>query len=323
MTADAPLAVLYEHPRWFRRLFRELERRNLPHARLKPEETTYAVGREGAPHRVVFNRMSPSAYRRGRASDIHYAHRYLAHLEAAGVRVVNGPRAFRLETSKALQLELLHHLGLPYPRTAVARDPARIPAAAHGLRFPVVVKPDVGGSGAGIERFDGPDALAAAAREGRLEAPLDGTLLVQEYVPPAGDAITRVEVLDGEVLYAIRVHLSGEGFDLCPADICRTTDGRALDVDAADGDDAPEKAGLRVEAVDLPERAGRQAVRLVEAAGMDVAGVEYVEDARDGARYYYDLNANSNFVADPETVLGFDPTARLVDFLEALLAADG
>ncbi len=39
-------------------------------------------------------------------------------------------------------------------------------------------------------------------------------------------------------------------------------------------------------------------------------------DSRDGQRYYYDINALSNFIADAPRVVGFDPFARLVDYLE-------
>jgi hypothetical protein len=56
--------------------------------------------------------------------------------------------------------------------------------------------------------------------------------------------------------------------------------------------------------------------RIVAAGGIDVGGVEYLNDARDGQRYYYDINALSNFVADAPRVVGFDPFARLVDYLE-------
>ena len=41
-------------------------------------------------------------------------------------------------------------------------------------------------------------------------------------------------------------------------------------------------------------------------------------DARDGEAaipLYYDINALSNFVADGERVVGFDPFVRLVDWL--------
>jgi hypothetical protein len=39
-------------------------------------------------------------------------------------------------------------------------------------------------------------------------------------------------------------------------------------------------------------------------------------DDRDGRIVYYDINALSNFVANAPQVLGFDPHARLVDYLE-------
>ena len=52
------------------------------------------------------------------------------------------------------------------------------------------------------------------------------------------------------------------------------------------------------------------------AAGIELGGVEYIIDDRDGQRLYYDINALSNFVADGQTVVGFDPFARLVDWLE-------
>ena len=52
------------------------------------------------------------------------------------------------------------------------------------------------------------------------------------------------------------------------------------------------------------------------AARMDIGGVEYIVDERDGRLMYYDINALSNFVADAPRILGFDPHARLVDYLE-------
>ena len=114
-------------------------------------------------HAVVLNRMSPSAYIRGRGHLTFYTLQYLAHLERLGVRVVNGYEAWRTEISKAYQLTLLEQLGLPYPKARVIHHPSQAPAAAEGLRFPVVVKPNIGGSGAGIVRFDTADALARAA----------------------------------------------------------------------------------------------------------------------------------------------------------------
>ncbi len=52
-------------------------------------------------------------------------------------------------------------------------------------------------------------------------------------------------------------------------------------------------------------------------SGIDIGGIEYITDSRDGQRYYYDVNALSNFVADGPNVLGFDPFAKLADWLES------
>jgi hypothetical protein len=59
-----------------------------------------------------------------------------------------------------------------------------------------------------------------------------------------------------------------------------------------------------------------QVERIMAAAGVEIGGVEYLTDARDGRLYFYDVNALSNFVADGPRVVGFDPFERLVDWLE-------
>ncbi len=56
--------------------------------------------------------------------------------------------------------------------------------------------------------------------------------------------------------------------------------------------------------------------RIMNAAGIEVGGVEYIVDDRDGKLLYYDINALSNFVADGPRVVGFDPFAKLADYLE-------
>jgi hypothetical protein len=56
-------------------------------------------------------------------------------------------------------------------------------------------------------------------------------------------------------------------------------------------------------------------------ASVEVGGAEYVVDDRSGRLLYYDVNALSNFVADPERVIGFNPYARLADYLMSEAAA--
>jgi hypothetical protein len=309
-----PIAVYYEHPDWFRPLFAELERRDLPHVRIDAHRHSYdpTVSAESG-YGLLFNRMSPSAYLRSVGHSLFFTLGYLAELERRGVRVINGRQSYTYETSKALQLQLLDKLGLDAPRTRVINHYSVAPAAAQGLRFPVVVKANVGGSGAGIARYDTPEALAEAALLAEIDMGPDGSALVQEYIPARDKRITRVETLGGRYLYAINVYTDGDSFNLCPADICRTADGAELTRSACPVD-AP-KSGLTVEATTPSPEVIAAVERIAAAACLDVGGIELMVDDRDGRLLYYDINALSNFVADARNVIGFDPHERLVDFL--------
>ena len=312
-TAERPIALFHEHPDWFRPLFAELERRGTPFVRIPAAAHGYDPDEE-PPYSLVFNRMSPSAYLRGAGNAIFYTQSWLDWLERSGVRVVNGRAAYGVETSKAVQINLLRRLGLPHPRTRVINHPSQAPAAAKGLRFPVAVKPNIGGSGAGVRRFDTPQALEAAAREG-FDLGIDSVALVQEFVPAEEGRITRVEVLGGRFLYGIRIYTPGDTFDLCPADVCQRVDGAELERLACPVD-AP-KNRLRVEGYTPPAEIIGQVERIMAEAGIEVGGIEYFVDSRDGKHYFYDVNALSNFVADAPRVVGFDPFERLADYLIA------
>src|SRR5512145_2965920 len=143
-----PIGIYYEHPDWFRPLFGELDCRGIEYVSLPVGAHSFDPGIEEYPFSLVFNRMSPSAYLRGHGDAIFYTLQYLADLSRLGVRVINGARAWRTEISKAYQLSLLHKLGLPYPRARVIHRADAAVAAAAGLRFPIVFKPNIGGSGA-------------------------------------------------------------------------------------------------------------------------------------------------------------------------------
>jgi len=300
-----PIGIVYEHPVWFEPLFAELDRRGVPYEKLHAGELSFDPGERDVPHSLVVNRMSPSAWARGNATAIYQTLAYLAHLEEVGANVVNGHAAFAIEISKARQLALFARLGVRFPAARAIADPAHAPAAAESLRFPVLVKPNVGGSGAGIVSFATPNELADAAAGGGLDLGLDGTGLVQEHLPAQEDSIVRVEILGGELLYAIKIRLLPGSFNLCPADYC----------DLPGIADGVSGRGLPIERYDPPREVVEDAKRIVAAAGMDLGGVEYLVDARDGTPTFYDVNALSNFVANAPDVIGFDPFVNLVDYL--------
>src|SRR5262249_5830962 len=149
-------------------------------------------------------------------------------------------------------------------------------AAAEGLRFPIVVKANVGGSGAGIVRFQRPADLAAAADAGQLSLGIDHTALVQEYIPARRGHITRVETLGGKYLYGIKGFIRGDPFTLCPGSICQRSDGVER-VRTSCPADAP-KSGLSVEGYTPPSDIVNAVERIATTAGIDVGGIEYIVD---------------------------------------------
>ncbi len=310
-----PIAVYHEHPDWFKPLFSELERRALPYVRVDASAHAFDPSERVAPYSLVVNRASPSAYLRGHRQSTFHTFHWLRHLDRLGVPVVNGSNVYSLELSKASQLDLLQELGLPYPRSRAINHPSLAVSAARDLRYPVLVKANIGGSGAGIVRYDSEDALAGAVARGDVDLGIDGVALVQESAPLRGGHIVRVETLGGNYLYGIKVYPAVGSFDLCPADACQTTSGVEL-VRGACAIDAP-KSGLRVEHFTPPAEIIAQVEAISRHAQLDIGGIEYLVDDRDGKHYFYDINALSNFVADAVSVVGFDPWSAFVDYIEA------
>jgi len=296
------LAVFYEHPQWFVPLFAALDRRGIDYVKIGIEGHVFDPAASPPPARVVFSRLAMSSFLRSPDHAIFYSSALYAHWAGQGARIVNGADVLAVDANKARQLALIAGLGLAAPATRVVHRAVDIPDAARGLRFPIVVKANIGGAGAGIMRYENADDLAVAVADKFLPTSIDGVLLVQEYVPARDGRVTRIETLAGKYLYAIDIDGGGQ-FDLCPADAC-VADGKPIVMVKAD----PAPA-----LIDAAER-------IACAAGLDVGGVEVMIDDRDGVPRFYDINALSNFVARPLDVLGWDPHEKLIDYLEGEIA---
>ena len=293
------LAILYEHPQWFAPLFAALDRRGIEYAAFGPEGN-WSPGYGAIPAPVVFNRIAMSSFLREEEHPIFHTMALLDHWRRSGARVINGADVMAIDASKARQLALIASLGLAIPETRVVHRVADVEVAAATLIFPLVVKANIGGSGAGIAKFDNMAELCWAADKGELPKSIDGVLLVQDYVPARGGTITRIETLDRKYLYAIEI-AGGGAFDLCPADAC-----------VAD-------SGITMVSVEPDQMLIDAAERIAAEMHLDVGGIEVMIDDRDGAPRFYDINALSNFVAKPMEILGWDPHDRLIDYLETVM----
>ncbi len=295
------LAVLYEHPQWFQPLFEALERRGLRYEAIQLSGHSFDPAEREAPAPLILSRVAQSSFLREPEHPIFYAAALLDHWKRCGALVLNGADVLAIDSSKARQLSLITSLGYAIPKTRVVHRARDLAVAAEGCDYPLIVKANIGGSGAGIVRYSSREELLQSIADGTLPQSIDGVLLVQDYVPARGGVITRIETLAGRFLYAIEIESSGETFDLCPADACIVQPGRAA---------------VKMTAVTPPEEIIHAAEQIAHAVGLAVGGIEVIIDDRDGSPRFYDINALSNFVADPLNVLGWDPHERLVDFLQ-------
>ena len=305
--------VLFENEDWMPPLRKALQERNLTW-----EEhlvTEGFVDLSVAPAEGVYiNRMSPSAHTRDHQGGVRFLQQYLAHLEAHGRRVINGSQAFALEVSKVAQDLALRAAGIETPRTiAVVGGPEALKQASRKMPLPFITKDNQGGKGLGVRLFRDLDAFDTYVSGPEFVEGPDGVTLLQQYVQPGEPFITRVEIVDGEFQYAIRSSTE-DGFELCPADAC------ALDDEFCPVGDTG-KFALR-EDFTANDPLVVSYIRMMKDNGLDLAGIEFVEDA-EGRRYTYDVNGTTNYNGDVEAAHGVSGMRALADLVARELGQVG
>ena len=298
------IVILHENDEWLPPF-----RQALANAGLSVEEWHLADGSVDLtarpPDAIYYNRMSASAHTRGHANAPALAQATLNWLEQHGRTVLNGSRALYFETSKVAQYTALEAAGIATPATiATAGAAPLLEAAARFDRWPVIVKPNRGGKGLGVQRFESQAALEAfAANAEALADSIDGIWLLQELFETADGTITRVEFIDGQFHYAVQV-ATGGSFELCPAEAC-------------DIGDRPRFAVTE----DVPRELIESYEHFLAANHIAIAGIEFARTA-DGRVLTYDINTNTNYNPAAEEAAGVVPgPVRLAEALRARIAA--
>ena len=302
--------VLHENDEWVEPLRTAFATRGLPFEEWFLNEGTLDFSAP-PPEGVFYNRMSASSHTRGHVYAPEYTKMVLAWLKSHGRRIVNGPEALRLEVSKVEQYLALEASGIVTPKTVAAIGADYTVAAATSFDGPFITKHNRAGKGLGVRLFQDSVSLRDYVDGDEFEESRDGVTLIQSYVEAPEPFITRVEFVGGKFLYAVRVDTS-QGFELCPADVCRiddafcpvgTTEERPM-FDIIKDFDSPLMP--RYEA-------------FLAAHDIEVAAFEFIIDT-DGNPYTYDLNTNTNYNSEAEAVAGMSAMGTLADFLGEELA---
>jgi ribosomal protein S6--L-glutamate ligase len=205
----------------------------------------------------------------------------LARLEAAGVAVLNPPKAIEAAVDKFLTTARLQAAGLTVPPTIVCQTAAQAQTAFEELGGDVVVKPIFGGEGRGIARVTDP---AVARRVFHALEPLGAVLYLQRFIPHEGFDY-RLLVIGDEVLAVRRVN----------PDDWRTNVSR----------------GARAEPLTLSTELRALALRAAAAVDAPLAGVDLLP-GRDGTLYAIEVNAVPGWRALAEAT-GVDVAAWVLE----------
>lgn len=312
--------ILHENPAWLPPLAEALDARKLPWTEWFLHAGTFDLAAP-PPEGVFYNRMSASSHTRDHRFSAELTAGVLAWLTRWGRTVVNGPAALDLEISKVRQYAALEAAGLRTPRTVMVagRDGILAAARTHFGEAPVVLKPNRGGKGLGVQLFRTAEGLRDYVEGERFEEPIDGIHLLQAYVEAPRPVITRAEFTGQRFTYAVEVDTS-EGFELCPADVC------AIGEAACPVGEVPGKPAHKFTVIDGIDDELRQKLEaFLQRAGIDVAGIEFIVD-RHGEPLVYDVNTNTNYNPDAELRAGIAGTSRsgmgaLAAYLGDLLAS--
>jgi len=314
------IAFLYEHPTWSNALLEAFEARAIALTKINVAELSFTT--EIVPDEqfdLAINRVNimPSAERK--AEVVFQTLHYLNWLELCGTRVVNGARAHFIGASKAMQNGIFSSLGLPCPKAIAIYRGEDALATARQIGYPVIIKPNLGGSGSGVAKYDDEAELTVAINNKLVDLGIDGTGIVQEYIESDG-FVYRVEILGEQLFYSIRQPVQEGSFNYCAADGCAADSEPVEQPEAFDFCVLGEES--RIEVYEPEQAVIDNAIRIIKSCSADVGGVEFLVDQKTGQPCYYDFNPYSNFVSNGEALLGFSPEQSYISFISELLSPE-
>ncbi|MBG22843.1 MAG: alpha-L-glutamate ligase [Idiomarinaceae bacterium] len=279
------IVVIHENDEWLVPLRAEFAERGVTATEWFLDEGEVRFS-ESPADAVYYNRMSASSHTRGHRFAPELTKAVLTWLESAERTVINNTSVLALEVCKLSQYAALERAGLKVPRTHAVVGKKHLLAAAQSFQqWPLILKPNRGGKGLGVQRFDDLASLESYLNSPSLEEPLDGTWLLQEYIQPREPFITRAEFIGQKFLYTVQVNTE-DGFELCPADSC------SIEAQFCPTDQSSEKFTITKRFDEHPIL--NQLEAFLRDNAIDVAGIEFIENAG-GELFVYDVNTNTNY----------------------------
>lgn len=310
--SDPKIYVLHENESWVEPLFDSFKKQGIPYVDWFIDKGKLNLS-DVPPEGVFYNRMSASSHTREHRYAVEFTESILSWLEFHGRKVINGRQALTLEVRKVEQQLALNKFGIKTPKTIVTNNKEDLLKAAKELDvFPFILKPNRGGKGLGVKRYDTIQQLEVDVNTGGVPESLDGILLVQEFVESIDGRVTRMEFIGGKFYYAVSID-SSKGFELCPADSCNIGD---LYCPATPQEESAS-TGAKFQIV---ENFSEPDIELyhsfLKASGIQIAAIEFIKNGK-GDKVVYDVNTNTNYNSEAEKAIGnqYQGMHKVAEFL--------
>ena len=214
---------------------------------------------------------------------------------------------------------------IPPLQEALAREGFRVRLVHvnEGLVDPSVPPPE----GVWINRISPSSHTRGHVHTVELARHLDGDgfdagpgarMILQQYIDAPEPFITRVEIVGGRFVFAMRSSTAG-GFELCPSDACNPMPcGKAEEADEVEEGTlqvCPTGPGLfSPSPVAEDDALVQRYIRLCNEEKIEIAGIEYVRD-RWGHRYTYDINGTTNYNQTLGARIGVDGMGEVARYV--------
>lgn len=308
------IAFLYEHPNWSDQLIQCFKENGIELKLLNIDELAFDPGQLDVDFDLLINRVNIMPYEMHDPAVVFHTLHFLNWLELTNVQIINGARAHYTGSSKAVQNGIFAKLGLYFPQAIAIYKVADALTAAEKIGYPLIVKPNIGGSGRGVVKYDNSEELQQDITNHVLKLGVDRSGLVQEYIESDG-YIYRVEILGDQLFYAIKQKIIADQFNYCAADGCHVSE--VNPEQKCELDFCTTNPTAHIELFVPTDDIVAQVVSIIREAKADVGGVEFLLNPKTEYPCYYDFNPYSNFVSHGERLLGFSPEQRYVDFIKA------
>ena len=242
------------------------------------------------------------------------------------VVVVNGEMCHAVGASKVLQASLMAAVGAKTPRTVLVTRASwqNTLKALHQAEEAGswLLKPNVGGKGAGIVAISKDDHLQKDSSADVLESTFgpDGIAVLQRVVDSPDKLVHRVELVNYEAIYVAHVPVDDSGsYNNCVSDVCTRPKRRTILVEKPPSQD--EDAAASSSAVEIQRMNGLLSTcsAIARACQMQLGSIEYLLD-RHGEAWFIDINPVSTVLKEAEAVIGVNPMLLQARWLASIIA---